>query len=216
MAMHYTIAKDKDVLYTVGLCEYGHPEVWMRLKREDTENDATHVMRTVSDYMVQTKISIRPGEKIAYGCWTLRLEGGEDNTLHITEYDGMTDGFVDGATYAMTLWRIQEECCQKYGSQCQRPEVTQMIVISNGVMEESTPVQGVRYPSPSHMSGWWLTTDEYTGDHTTLKVEHVMHVLRARPDLSKYLALAFGFRFDSGPDEAWFDKKVLERDSDIV
>ncbi|MBF7074579.1 hypothetical protein ISG33_14330 [Glaciecola sp. MH2013] len=44
-----------------------------------------------------------------------------------------------------------------------------MVVISDGIYENNGPVEGVRYPSPEHMSGWWLTTELYNGDIKTLK-----------------------------------------------
>ena len=73
------------------------------------------------------------------------------------------------------------------------------------------PVQGVRYPSPDPMSGWWITTDQYDGDINSLKREHTSHVTAARPDLAKYLALPTGFRFDlSGREDVWLDEKVSE------
>jgi hypothetical protein len=70
-------------------------------------------------------------------------------------------------------------------------------------------VQGVRYPSPEHMSGWWITTDRYDGDIRSLTQEHLYHLTAARPDLARYLALPFGFRFDQASGEdVWFDEQV--------
>jgi hypothetical protein len=72
-------------------------------------------------------------------------------------------------------------------------------------------VQGIRYPSPDHMSGWWITTDRYDGNIKSLRYEHTYHVTAARPALAKYLALPDGFRFNfSAGEEVWFDEKVLE------
>lgn len=71
-------------------------------------------------------------------------------------------------------------------------------------------MQGVRYPSPEHMSGWWVTTDRYDGDVRTLRHEHLYHLTAARPDLARYVALPFGFRFDLGRHEdVWFDPRTL-------
>jgi hypothetical protein len=70
-------------------------------------------------------------------------------------------------------------------------------------------VQGVRYPSPEHMSGWWITTDRYDGDIRSLTQEHLYHLTAARPDLARCLALPFGFRFDQASGEdVWFDEQV--------
>lgn len=87
------------------------------------------------------------------------------------------------------------------------PEPDQLVVISDGVYEGDV-VEGVRYPSPILMSGWWLTTDRYDGDIKSLKTVHVRHICELRPDLSKFLGLPFGYRFFSGDGQTWFDEKV--------
>lgn len=89
------------------------------------------------------------------------------------------------------------------------PKPDQLVVISDGVYEGDT-VEGVRYPSPQHMSGWWLTTDRYDGDIKSLRTVHFRHVAEARPDLVGFLKLPFGYRFFSGNGDAWFDQKVAE------
>ena len=82
-------------------------------------------------------------------------------------------------------------------------------MVDEGVFQ-GLPVQAVRYPSPEHMSGWWITTDAYNGDVSTLRREHTYHVTAARPDLAAYIALPYGFRFRVGDDneEASFDNQV--------
>lgn len=103
----------------------------------------------------------------------------------------------------------QLEICKKFDVQPLSVLNKQMIVISEGVFE-GDPVEGVRYPSPQHMSGWWITTDKFNGDSNTLRTEHVYHLLETRPELVKFLALPFGFRFKSNVEEVWFDQKVAD------
>jgi hypothetical protein len=60
------------------------------------------------------------------------------------------------------------------------------------------------------MSGWWITTDRYDGNVTSLKQEHLYHVTARRPDLAPYIALPYGFRFDfAAREDVWFDEGVL-------
>jgi hypothetical protein len=81
-------------------------------------------------------------------------------------------------------------------------------MVSKGVLEGEA-VQGVRYPSPSHMSGWWITTDQYDGNAKSLSREHIYHLTHARPDLAKYIALSFGFCFNLEDGErVYFDQEV--------
>lgn len=89
------------------------------------------------------------------------------------------------------------------------PEPDQLVVISDGVYEGDV-VEGVRYPAPEHMSGWWLTTNRYDGDVNSLKTVHFHHIAETRPDLSIFLRLPFGYRFFSGDGNTWFDQKVAD------
>ena len=104
----------------------------------------------------------------------------------------------------------QKECCEHYGVQFKPIELKQMVAISKGIYEGVTPVEGVRYPSPEHMSGWWLTTNEYNGDISSLVTVHFEHIIEKRPELAIYMALPFGYRFNLGgeSENVWFDQKV--------
>lgn len=105
---------------------------------------------------------------------------------------------------------IWKECCQHYEAEYCPVEAAQLVAISKGVLEGRRPVEGVRYPSPKHMSGWWLTTDEYDGDIDSIVTVHFEHIIEARPDLAIYMALPHGYRFDLGgdPEHVWFDEDV--------
>lgn len=210
MRKQYLVKTDGRELYTQGLCEYGFSEVMLRLNDGDESKSGEKVLRVIGDYMVQTSVSIRPGEKIAYGSWTLLLEGGDDNTLQVTEYNHDTDGYIGGASFAMSLWDAQEEMTASNGAQCMRPSALQLVVISDGVID-GEPVQGVRYHSPDHMSGWWLTSAKYSGDHRTLRKEHCIHLIASRKDLGAYLALPNGYRFDSGSGRVWYDEEAANQ-----
>lgn len=94
------------------------------------------------------------------------------------------------------------------------PTEDQLVVISDGVLEGEL-VEGVRYFSPKHMSGWWLTTEKYNGNIDTLHTEHFQHCFEKRPDLIKYLSLPAGFRFfqngyKKNKEDIWFDSKIVE------
>ncbi|KPH15248.1 hypothetical protein AMQ68_00650 [Chryseobacterium sp. ERMR1:04] len=84
--------------------------------------------------------------------------------------------------------------CAEYGLIPLFPNFSQMIVISKGVYE-GKDIEAIRYDSPEHMSGWWLITDDYDDDIKSLMTVHFYHVAFKRPDILKYLALPFGYRF---------------------
>ncbi len=105
---------------------------------------------------------------------------------------------------------MQQRCCHHYGAEYSPAESEQLVVISEGVYE-GMPVQGIRYPSPKHMSGWWLTTDIYDGDVNSLKTVHYHHVAEKRPEIAVYMALPFGYRFHLGgaDNHVWFDPEII-------
>ena len=78
-------------------------------------------------------------------------------------------------------------------------------------MREGDQVDAVRYPSPEHMSGWYIYT--YTDSDTELmKLYHAYHISEARPDFAYLLGLPYGCRFawheESGEYVWWYDDEV--------
>jgi hypothetical protein len=81
-------------------------------------------------------------------------------------------------------------------------------------VREGDHVEGVRYPSPEHMSGWWITTDRYDGDIKSLTLHHLHHLVQWRPDIAPYLALPFGYRFALRDGEhVWFDEVAANEEA---
>jgi hypothetical protein len=112
----------------------------------------------------------------------------------------------------MDLNENQKACCNHYNADFIPPNQDQMVAISEGVLSGALEIEGVRYPSPEHMSGWWLTTDLYNGDVNSLKTVHFSHVAEARPEIAQYMALPFGYRFVLGgkSEHVWFDGEVAK------
>ena len=113
-----------------------------------------------------------------------------------------------------TLEESQRAMCARHGAPFRPPAPEQLCAVSDGVYA-GDPVQGVRYEAPSHMSGWYLTTHRYNGDHTTLKVEHAAHVMAQRPDVAVFLALPPGYRIEvtAKAASAWYDSTVGDHDA---
>ncbi|RTE10920.1 hypothetical protein EJQ19_06420 [Paenibacillus whitsoniae] len=111
----------------------------------------------------------------------------------------------------MKVVQEQKQECQKYESTPKFPIFNQMIVISN-IVYEGLAVDAVRYLSPEHMSGWWLTTDLYDDNVESLMTVHYHHVAFIRPELIKYFALPYGYRFNiTGKEQdVWFDENAIK------
>jgi len=104
----------------------------------------------------------------------------------------------------------QKNVCQHYKVNFCPIKTNQLVVISEGVYE-GLPIEGIRYPSPEHMSGWWLITDQYDDNIQSLKTVHFQHILDTRLDIVNYMALPFGFRFTVG-----YQDDIVEYDINVA
>lgn len=134
----------------------------------------------------------------------------EDDVLEVWEYDANGTRFVRGATLSVTYWRDQHEICRNAGVEFSPPQADKLAVISAGVYE-GEPIEGIRYPAPSHMTGWWFLTNQYKGDESTVNSVHLYHVTAARPDIARYVALPVGHVFRSSPPRVWFEENVANQ-----
>lgn len=208
--MTILIAHDAEVLTTTGLKRLGHSEIRLGLHDSASRSEAEALLNYVVDYVVKSGVKIRSSETMPYGYWLVKFVAATDGVLDIWEYNAEATEFIKGARLALTYWREQHELCSRVKSAFAPPRPDQLVVVSKGVLEGDA-VKGVRYPSPEHMSGWWFVTDQYDGNAKSMQNEHSYHVTSRRPDLARYLALPFGFRFDlSAGEDVWFDKEALE------
>lgn len=209
-----SIIRSDCVLETSGLAKRSLRELRISVNDPTLVDESEALLRFVSAYLTQGKASINPGETLAYGYWLVKFEVSDDGLLEVFEYNPDATSFVRGAELTLTYWRDQHIECNRVGTAFSPPRPDRKVVISAGVYEGRS-VDGVRYPSPEHMSGWWLTTDKYDGNVESLKTVHLYHVTAARPDLARYIALPYGFRFRVRQDQAvdvWFDEKVANED----
>lgn len=194
-------------LRTEGLDELRHPELVVSIMDDSLRQEAEEFLFFLCNYIEQGN-KLRPNETLAYGYWLTKFQLRDNRSLETWEYNADATEFVAGASLALRYWREQHEICRKYGADFHPPRPDMLTVVSKGVLD-GLPVQGVRYPSPEHMSGWWITTNLYDGDVNSLQHEHTYHITAARPDLAKYLALPHGFRFDLAVTEGvWKDEKA--------
>jgi len=189
-------------------------ELVVAVQSKELSAEVKKFLATIESYGVEKGAALKPGETLQYGYWMIRLCPRGSEVLDIQELAPEGEGFVDGASYTLRSFAAQRKACQIFSSQFSPPKPDSLVVISDGVLESNPGLQGVRYPSPSHMSGWWLTTDAYDGDIESLRTVHCKHVTHQRPQLLQYLALYYGFRFNAGEKfDAWFDQSVRDQSS---
>ncbi len=195
------IVRDDTGAKTLGLAKDGQVE--LKASTSNLSDEAAVFLQYVVHYLAKSKKKITSGETLAYGSWLVKFLDTENHTLDAYEFHVGEPDFVHGIDLASTIWREQHNLCDQVGAAFDAPQGDSLAVISKGILDGTHPVQGVRYPSPGHMSGWWLTTDLYDGDIKSLETIHLYHVMARRRDLFPYLALPNGFRFELlGPNNS--------------
>lgn len=193
---------------TAGLSKSGQREIYVEVNSPALEPAGREFLEFVAGYICDSGRKILAGETFPYGYWLVRFEE-RDDWLETWEYNAAATEFIPGASLTLTYWLDQHRICDRFRASFLPPRPDRLTVVDAGVLE-GLPVQAVRYPSPEHMSGWWITTSKYNGDVNTLLREHTYHITAARPDIAPYLALPYGFRFELGESysNAWLDRKV--------
>lgn len=201
------INSESHYLVTKGLSDFIKCEVSLLIKDKSIEQ-YTEVLEYLINYFIDYKPLINDEQTIAYHSWLLKVVV-DNQLIYLYEVKKDGDGFIEGVDYAISVISEQKQECMKYDVVPSFPTFSQMIIVSKGVLE-GEKIDAVRYPSPNHMTGWWLTTEQYDDDTNSLETLHYYHIVFKRPDIIKHLALPFGFRFFSGQEgDVWFDEEVL-------
>lgn len=181
------------------------------LKKNKLEQEYLRVLQYLINYILDEKPVIKNSQTISYYSWLIKVIKESSGYFAIFEANNDGSGFDEGADTGISIINEQEYECKKYNETPYFPTFNQKIAISKGVYE-GLPVDAVRYPSPGHMTGWWITTDLYNNDINSLMVVHYYHVAFKRPDILRYLALPFGYRLQMSDSEKliWFDEKVKQ------
>lgn len=175
-----------------------------------------HLVDFILEYFEGAGTQARDGETIAFGTSTLKFVAQDGGCLELREYSPVSDKFVPGVNGALVVAASQLQFCDQYDSRFLPPRLDQLVSVSVGVAE-GIPTEAVRYNMPPHHSGWILLTERYSGSVDTLRSEHLVHIVRSRPDLVRLLALAPGYRFYVSPTEldVEFDESVSEAMIDL-
>lgn len=200
---------DGDYLRTTNLTPLIGYDV--KVLNQGNSQDCLRFLNYFIDYCIDYTPQIMPEQTIAYHSWLVQLSNSNDSILSVWEAKSNGDGFVEGISYATKVISEQEDLCSRFDASPVYPQFSQNIVISKGVYE-GLSIDAVRYSSPEHMTGWWLTTDLYDDNIESLINVHYYHVAFNRPDILKYLALPYGFRLylSDSEEDIWFDENAFD------
>lgn len=186
-------AVDNLYVETKGLDSYISKEIRVTIGNHRPEN-YVDVIKYIIDYIVDSKPIISENQNIGYYSWLLQFRLDEYSCYDLYEASSDGSGFNKGCDTAISVVRQQSEICWEQNLIPLFPDFNQSMVISDGVYE-GKDIEGIRYESPQDETGWYLITDDYNDDIKSLKMVHFYHVAFARPDIMKYLAIPFGYRF---------------------
>jgi hypothetical protein len=184
---------DNHYVETKELNSYITKEIRITIGKNQAES-YIDVIKYIIDYIVDNKPIISENQNIGYYSWLLQFRLSEDNYFDIYEVNSNGSDFNKGCDVAISAVREQSEMCWQQNLIPLFPNFNQSVVISDGVYD-GKDIEGIRYDAPQDESGWYLIADDYNEDIKTLKMVHFYHVAFARPDILKYLALPFGYRF---------------------
>lgn len=100
--------------------------------------------------------------------------------------------------------------CERAGIKPRLPAPLQTVAVTQAVIKGDS-VEGMRYRASGHFSGWFLATpaDPQELQEEDLALVHALHLFEDRPDVSRFLALPAGWRFDTRQrGRAWFDPSL--------
>ncbi len=207
---NYSIIKLDRLFVTKGINSKLNKEFSIRSKKYGI-NDISLIIDHILDYLIASGKIIKNFETFGCGSWLLQFVEN-DNYFEIHElkkieneeniYEFNLDTTID-------FFKSQLELCSSLNISPSIPNIGQKVAISREIYEGSE-VNGVRYDSPDHMSGWYLTSNSYNGDIKTLSIDYLFFVLKSRPELARFLALPSGYRFfkDEIGDDVWYDEDI--------
>src|SRR5262245_41769111 len=103
--------------------------------------------------------------------------------------------------------------CKKWGASYIPALEEQIIGVSKNIRQNAGPINGLRHPLVGKTCGWYIWLGgEIPLDDDFFEPLHVKHVAECRPEVSRFLGLAPGWRFllASDYEDVWFDKSLLE------
>jgi hypothetical protein len=106
----------------------------------------------------------------------------------------------------------QKQVCDKFGAEFLESPPGWKLGISKNINSGKMPINGLRHKPENGTVGWYIWAGDYTNDPEFFESMHVEHIDELYPQISKYLGLAPGWRFQidgKGYEDVWKDESLL-------
>lgn len=165
------------------------------------------IIKHIVSYFESSRSEIIDNDTFGCFSWMIKFIFKKD-LIELYELDPVT-----GNTYLFSLDKTesllfdQMEICKTYSVNFQPALLNQKIAISKEIYS-GAEVNAVRYDAPEHMTGWYLTSNNFSGDVSDLAVDHLYHILVARPELARFFCVPSGYRWflDNKGYDVWKDE----------
>jgi len=207
--MTYKILKKESFFITEGIQSIINKEFRVK-KGEYDEIEIRYVIDYILKYIITENKILKDKETFELGSWLLQFvfNGFFIDIYELKNVLGGKNIYKEGIDIATKIYRIQSSLINE-GISPLIPKFSQKIALTKDIYDGSE-VNGVRYSAPSHMTGWYLTSNSYKGDVNTLIVEYLYFIIDKRFDIIKFLSLPIGYRFyrDNQEESFWLDEQI--------
>ena len=216
MDISFHLMKPDNMVWTKGLKSIlGKEIVVLKTKVSDGVFEI-NLLKHVVDYLSRTDSKIENIQKFSILSWIYKLSETVE-WFELLELTSDGESFVSGCEYSYGLISSQKGVCEHLKVAPKFARTDQMVALTDDVLNGVHNIDAVRYLAPEHMSGWWITSDNYDGNVSSLKTVHMGHVLAVREDLRPFLALPPGYRIRVEDEvDVWLDPDVLDEGESIT
>lgn len=176
--MNYSILEVEKEFVTVGLSSVFGREFSINSLGLST-TDAEVAINYILKHFDKEQSEIKDLETFGFGSWLIQfVYNGAYKELHELKsaHNGVNQYEFD-LSDTMKFYNGQIAICNQHSVVPIFPLIGQKIPISKEIYHGSE-VNGVRYDSESHMTGWYLTSNSYVGDISSLAVDHLYHLIK--------------------------------------
>src|SRR6266496_289554 len=149
-------------VWTEGRVALGKPDLLARVDDPGLLGEAAKLLRSIAGCEGSPDVSPQDGETYEYGYWPVKFLSDRSGRLVLWEPEADGPRFVPRVDLTVTYRRDQHQTRAAYHAGFTPPRRDQLVALSPGVLD-SGAVEGVRYPAPTHMSGWYMFSTDYNG-----------------------------------------------------
>ena len=179
--IEYSILELDEIFVTQGLNTLVTKEFLVN-KGNYSINDVRLIIDYIITHLNDSNRVINNNETFSCGSWLIQfiIENEYIKILELEDLDKNGNNIFDfSLSTTIRIYKEQFELCESKGVLPFIPRINQKIAISEDIYSGSE-VNAVRYESPNHMSGWYLTSNNYDGEINSLKVDYLFYIIKRR------------------------------------